>query len=99
MKRIYLFLMIFSLLMSSTTLLAKSKEIHVCEKHQVPLMIDQVPILYGLPSQEELENLEHVRRNFPNANTKVEGGCEIGHKKKQKVFYCPPMPPRARVVA
>ena|SRR6185369_4642226 len=88
MKIILLFFITLAVLFPSTHVLAKQKETPVCERHHQRMLTDRVPILYGLPSREEMERRDYEEKNFPNANTEAFGGCVVEHKKKVKVFYC-----------
>ena len=74
-----------------------------CELHDQPLLIDVVPIEYGLPMTYRDDGTAAGRRRshrqdqyrvahkslFPNANTYRPGGCAVLFQDRAEMYYCP----------
>ena len=59
-----------------------------CAVHRHPLAVALVPIAYGLMPGPGPAFLGAERRLFPNALTRVEGGCLVMNVKEAKVLQC-----------
>jgi hypothetical protein len=59
-----------------------------CAVHRHPLNVALVPITYGLTPGPGPAFLRAERRLFPNALTRVEGGCLVMNVKEAKVLQC-----------
>jgi hypothetical protein len=58
-----------------------------CQVHDVATKADEVPIAYGLMAFQP-GFLEARRSEFPNANSRVVGGCIIMEADRERVRYC-----------
>lgn len=48
-----------------------------CPLHATPLHFEKVPIVYGLPFEEEFAYREVIRANFPHTRSALFGGCVV----------------------
>ena len=63
-----------------------------CRVHGVPLLPGHAHIIYGYPAAHAPGGpAEAEEREFPNARTRVLGGCIVGPDNAQvdEVLYCP----------
>ena len=60
-----------------------------CPVHHVALVEATVPLVYGLPSDEEITYLATTGKLFPYGQTYMLGGCILGEKKSTTVKQCP----------
>ena len=59
----------------------------ICKVHGEVLQKDKVEIVYGLIGFRK-GYLDAEKKSFPNANTKVYGGCLVEFEKYAEVLYC-----------
>ncbi len=69
-------------------LLDRSRPGQVCEVHGKPLQEDRVRIDYGLIKITK-EAREAREKHFPNAMSRLLGGCDKRPPRTAKVSYCP----------
>jgi len=85
-----------SLLMSVLFVCAHSRQIQElevekrCRIHGITLEKGEAPISYGMPVVDNVYEKARLKK-FPNANSRIEGGCEVSadSPKIQSVFFCP----------
>ena len=63
-------------------------DVETCHVHNIPLVLDTVPVVYGLLAH--ISELEEAReKDFPHANTMHAFGCVVMSWKEALVRYCP----------
>ncbi len=74
--------------LKSWTVLDHREEADACPVHHRPLVLDLVPVSYGLRGIDaELQDAR--RKQFPYANKESPGGCVVMPWKEALVLYCP----------
>jgi hypothetical protein len=61
----------------------------LCERHQVALIDDVIPICYGFPFSDAPGFDQAEREDFPNHAARFLGGCVLGEEHWVAVAYCP----------
>jgi hypothetical protein len=60
----------------------------ICHVHGVPLMHDNVSMVYGTRRSPSAEEAKHFNENYPFANLKAYGPCWVEEKTHKEVMYC-----------
>ena len=61
----------------------------VCPIHGVAMQPAQIPIVYGLPSPAEFEEMKVAKELFPYGRPCRMGGCVVKGQKEAAGFLCP----------
>jgi hypothetical protein len=60
-----------------------------CPLHGVVMEKADLPVIYGLPSQAEFEEMKVAKELFPYGRPCRMGGCVLKEKKETSGFLCP----------
>lgn len=60
----------------------------VCPLHGVTMTRKEVPIIYGMPSQAEFEEMRVAKAKFPFGREYRLGGCILKPEKTAKIYVC-----------
>ncbi len=60
----------------------------VCPLHGIKMTRKEVPIVYGMPSQAEFEEMKVAKEKFPFGREYKLGGCILKPQKTTKAHVC-----------
>ncbi len=69
---------------------ATQKRSNICERHNVKMEVELVPIFYGLPVGDPAywKESQHAAKEFPHARSSYGGGCLVWKEKQALVYVC-----------